>query len=284
MAGLNGTNTPQVTSSNTSAPAVTQAQQEANTKAAKDNGTDINREPKSNGQLCDLNKDDPLGSRPLEVAVNQEITHRYGLGSQISSPNHPATQTIERNSSNIITGMKGTFDAMEGKSGTFHATMDAATSEMILDDKAGVNSAIGVAKAINGALSKVPPSELDHCFTTVVASAAYAYPDLAQKLKKAIELANKGDFKGAAAAAKAAVSGAKLGTDLEQAFLALGSGVQTPPGMADDAAATSKAAEPATSEPAKTEIKTPGGAIIKVNPPELLPKEPGYCNEYGCLS
>jgi hypothetical protein len=165
---------------------------------------------------------------------------------------------------NVITGMTATFDAGEGKSGSYHATMDTATSEMILDDKAGVASAIGVAKAVNGALSKVPPSKLDHCFTTVLASAAYAHPDLAQKLKQAIELANLGKFKEAGEAAKAAVGGGKLGDDLKTAFESLGGPVTMPPainspkspqeavdqakGLADKAAAEKAAAEKAASD------------------------------------
>ena len=84
-----------------------QDQQQAASKGAKDNGTDFHREPKADGALCDQNKDDALGSRPLEQAVNQEITHRYGIGSP----------KAEMNAQKVITGMTAVFFSTSISSG-----------------------------------------------------------------------------------------------------------------------------------------------------------------------
>jgi hypothetical protein len=204
----------------TNAP-VTAAQQAADAAGKKDDGTDFDKDPNADGPLCDQNRDDPLGSRPLAQAVNQEIIHRFSAKNPVAD----ITGANKAGTTGVVSGINGTFDAGVGKAtGAYHATSEG--TGFMLDDKAGVESAIEVAGMVNAALNKVPQNKLDHCFTTVLASAGYAYPDLAQKLQQAIKLANDGKYDQAAEAAKQAVGGGKLGDDVANAFKSLGGAVQ----------------------------------------------------------
>jgi hypothetical protein len=207
----------------------TQEQQTADEKGKEDNGVDFTKEFNADDPLCDLNRNDPVGSRPLEAAVNQEIVFRFSNKDPVADMKN-----------NVVVGVNGKFDAGVGKAtGAYHAT--AVGAGFMLDDRGGINAAISAAKSINSALSKVPQNKLDHCFTTVLASAAYAYPNLNQLLATAIQLANEGKYDKAAELASSAVGGGKLGEDVSKAFKSLGSTVQQNEGLKEGSSSNANA-------------------------------------------